>query len=42
MIKVTPEMITDSSSSNIPYNAFPVRCPDDAIWNILNDFTPLR
>jgi len=42
MIKVTPEMITDSSSSNIPYNAFPVRCPDDAIWNILNDSTPLR
>jgi hypothetical protein len=42
MIKVTPEMITDSSSSNIPYNAFPVRCPDDAIWNILSGSTPLK
>lgn len=42
MIKVTPEMTTDFSSSNIPYNAFPVRCPDDAIWNILNDFIPLK
>jgi hypothetical protein len=36
-MSVTPEMITDSPSSNAPYQAFPVRCPDDAIWNILNE-----
>ena len=35
MIKVTPEMITDSASENSPYDAYPVRCPDDAIWSIL-------
>jgi hypothetical protein len=36
-MSVTPEMITDSPSSNAPYQVFPVRCPDDAMWNILND-----
>ena len=36
-MSVTPEMITDSPSSNAPYQAFPVRCPDDAIWSILNE-----
>jgi hypothetical protein len=41
-MSVTPEMITDSPSSNVPYNAFPVRCPDDAIWSILNESGPLR
>ena len=42
MIKVTPEMITDSASENSPYDAYPVRCPDDAIWSILNKSTPLK
>jgi hypothetical protein len=42
MIKVTPEMITDSASENSPYDAYPVRCPDDAIWSILNESTPLK
>jgi hypothetical protein len=41
-MSVTPEMITDSPSSNAPYQAFPVRCPDDAIWSILNESSPLR
>jgi hypothetical protein len=41
-MSVTPEMITDSPSSNAPYQLFPVRCPDDAIWSILNDASPLR
>jgi hypothetical protein len=27
MMKVTPEMITDSPSDKVPYDAFPVRCP---------------
>ena len=38
MMKVTPEMITDSASENSPYEAYPVRCPDDAMWSILNEF----
>jgi hypothetical protein len=42
MMKVTPEMITDSASDNSPYEAYPVRCPDDAIWTILNESRPLR
>ena len=42
MIKVTPEMITDSASENSPYDAYPVRCPDDAIWNILNESTTVK
>jgi len=42
MMKVTPEMITDSPSDKVPYDAFPVRCPDDAIWNILNELTPVK
>jgi hypothetical protein len=37
---VTPKMITDSPVDNAPFDAFPVRCPDDAMWNILNE-TPL-
>jgi hypothetical protein len=36
-MSVTPEMITDSPSSNAPYQVFPVRCPDDTIWSILNE-----
>jgi hypothetical protein len=36
-MNVTPEMITDSPSSNAPYQVFPVRCPDGAMWNILNE-----
>jgi len=39
-MSVTPEMITDSPSSNAPYQAFPVRCPADAIWTIL--MNPVR
>jgi hypothetical protein len=36
---VTPKMITDSPVDNAPFDAFPVRCPDDAVWNILNEST---
>jgi hypothetical protein len=36
-IVVMPKMITDSPVDNAPFDAFPVRCPDDAVWNILNE-----
>ena len=36
-ILVTPKMITDSPVDNAPYEAFPVRCPDDNVWAILNE-----
>ena len=36
---VTPKMITDSPVDNAPFDAFPVRCPDDAVWTILNEST---
>ena len=39
-ILVTPKMITDSPVDNAPYDAFPVRCPDDAAWTILNETVP--
>jgi hypothetical protein len=26
----------------VTYDAFPVRCPDDAIWSILNESPPLK
>jgi hypothetical protein len=39
---VTPKMITDSPVDNAPYDAFPVRCPDDTVWTILNETVPPR
>jgi hypothetical protein len=42
MMKVTPEMITDFASENSPYEAYPVRCPDDAMWSILNESTTVK
>ena len=39
-ILVTPKMITNSPVDNAPYDAFPVRCPDDAAWAILNETVP--
>jgi hypothetical protein len=39
-ILVTPKMITDSPVDNAPYEAFPVRCPDDTVWTILNETAP--
>jgi hypothetical protein len=36
-IVVTPKMISDSPVDNAPYDAFPVRCPDDTVWTILNE-----
>jgi hypothetical protein len=39
---VTPKMITDSPSDNVPFDAFPVHCPDDAMWSILNEIGPPR
>jgi hypothetical protein len=35
-------MITDSASENSPYETYPVRCPDDAVWSILNESGPVR
>ena len=37
---VTPKMITDSPVDNAPYEAFPVHCPDDTAWAILNETMP--
>jgi hypothetical protein len=34
---VTPKLITDTPVDNAPFDAFPVRCPDDAVWNFLNE-----
>jgi hypothetical protein len=39
-ILVTPKMITDSPVDNAPYEAFPVRCPDDAVWTIFGETAP--
>jgi hypothetical protein len=39
---VTPKMITDTPFSDAPFDAFPVRCPDDAVWSILNETGPPR
>jgi hypothetical protein len=39
-ILVTPKMITDSPVDNAPYEAFPVRCPDDAVWTIFGETSP--
>ena len=39
-ILVTPKMITDSPIDNAPYEAFPVHCPDDTAWAILNETMP--
>jgi hypothetical protein len=36
----TPKMITDSPVANAPFDAYPVRCPDDSVWNVLNDLAP--
>ena len=34
---VTPKMITDSPVDNAPFDVFPLRCPDDAVWKFLNE-----
>lgn len=34
---VTPRMITDTPFTNAPFDAFPVHCPDDVVWTILNE-----
>jgi len=34
---VTPKMFTDTPFTNTPFDAFPVRCPDDVVWSILNE-----
>ena len=39
-MNVVPKMITDSPVDNAPFDVFPVRCPDDAVWNILNETAP--
>jgi hypothetical protein len=39
-ILVTPKMITDSPVDNAPYEAFLVRCPDDAVWTIFGETAP--
>ena len=36
-MNVAPKMITDFPVDNAPFDVFPVRCPDDAVWNILNE-----
>ena len=41
-IQVTPKMITNSPVDNAPYEAFPVRCPDDTVWTILSETAPAK
>jgi hypothetical protein len=41
-MRVTPEMVTDSPSENSPYDVFPVRCPDEAMWGILSESNSLK
>ena len=36
-VTVTPKMITDTPFTNAPFDAFPVHCPDEVVWNILNE-----
>jgi hypothetical protein len=30
-------MVTDTPFTNAPFDAFPVHCPDDVVWSILNE-----
>ena len=39
---VTPKMVTDTPFTNAPFDAFPVHCPDDVVWNILNEVNRSR
>ncbi len=39
---VTPKMITDTPFSDAPFDVFPVRCPEVAMWSILNEKGPAR
>ena len=39
-MNVTPKMITDSPVDNVPFDVFPVRCPDEAVWSIMNETAP--
>jgi hypothetical protein len=39
-MNVAPKMITDSPVDNVPFDVFPVRCPDDVVWSILNETAP--
>jgi len=34
---VTPKMVTDTPFTNAPFDTFPVHCPDDVVWSILNE-----
>ena len=34
---VTPKMITDSPVTNVPFDAFPVSCPNDTVWSIFSE-----
>jgi hypothetical protein len=34
---VTPKMVTDTPFTNAPFDTFPVHCPDDVVWGILNE-----
>jgi len=39
-MNVTPKMITDSPVDNVLFDVFPVRCPDEAVWSIMNETAP--
>jgi len=38
-VHVTLKMVTDSPTDDAPFDAFPVRCPDDVAWRLLNETT---
>jgi hypothetical protein len=39
---VAPKVVDGVASNAKPFDVFPVRCPDDAVWNALNDVTPAK
>jgi len=41
-VTITPKLITDTPFSNTPYDAFPARCPDDGVWDALNEVAGVR
>jgi len=34
--RVTAKMMTDTPFADAPFEVFPLRCPEDAMWNILS------
>ncbi len=39
---VAPKIVDGVASNAKPFDVFPVRCPDDAVWNALKGVTPAK